>query len=426
MFDRLWEEFLLGLRNLWRYKLRSFLTTLGIIFGISSVIAMMAVGAGARTEILDRIGRLGVNNIILNAVRPPENNKAAEGGDVAWLGRYGLTFRDFRQIQATCPELESVLPVHIAKKNVWHGSKRLGVKVFGVLPEHLRTFHLVPKRGRAFTELDNQLFQRVCVIREGMIRELGIMEDPLGMDLKIGEESFRVIGILPSEDFDSPTSKALALDSRSSEIYVPFETILRTFGTITVKIQAGSRESTQIELDQIIVKVKDTDAVFQTAKNLQAILGNLHKERDYEIVVPLELLAQSEQTQKIFNIVLLLIAGISLLVGGIGIVNIMLATISERTREIGIRRALGAKRRSIAVQFLMETLAIATTGGLAGCLLGIAGVFLIEKGTGWRTIIAPESVVISIGISCAVGILFGLYPAWRAAKMDPIVALRHE
>lgn len=426
MLEKLWEEFLLGLRNLLRYKLRSFLTTLGIIFGISSVIAMMAVGSGARTEILERIQRLGVNNIIVNAVRPPESNKAAESGEVAWLGRFGLTNRDFRQIQNTCPTVERVLPVKIAKKSVWYGSKRLGVKVFGVLPEHLQTFRLVPRMGRVFTELDNEVRQRVCVIRESLLRDLGILEEPLDLDLKIGAERFRVIGVLPSERFDSPTSKALALDSRASEIYVPYQTLLKTFGTITVKIQAGSRESTQIELDQIIVRVRDTEEVFQTAKVLEAILGSLHKEKDYEIVVPLELLAQSEQTQKIFNIVMLLIAGISLIVGGIGIVNIMLATISERTREIGIRRALGAKRRSIAVQFLMETLAIATTGGILGCLMGLGGVFLISQFTGWRTIVSHESVIISIGISCAVGVIFGLYPAVRAAKLDPIVALRHE
>ena len=426
MFEKLWEEFLLGLRNLQRYKLRSFLTTLGIIFGISSVITMMAVGAGARSEILDRIQRLGVNNIILNTVRPPESTKASESGEEQWVGRFGLTFRDFRQVQNTCPTVERALPVHIVKKSVWYGSKRVHVKVFGVLPEHLETFHLVPRLGRAFNELDNQTFRRVCVIRESLLRELGILEDPLKLDLKIGRESFRVVGVLPSEKFDSPTSKALALDSRSSEVYVPYETVLKVYGTISTKQQAGSYESTQIELDQVIVKVRNTEEVFQTAKMLEAILGNLHKQKDYEIVVPLELLAQSEQTQKIFNIVMLLIAGISLVVGGIGIVNIMLATISERMREIGIRRALGAKRSGIAVQFLMETLAIATTGGILGCLMGLGGVFLISYFTGWRTIVSPQSVMISIGISCAVGVVFGLYPAIRAAKLDPIVALRHE
>lgn len=190
--------------------------------------------------------------------------------------------------------------------------------------------------------------------------------------------------------------------------------------------QAGSYEQTRIELDQILVRVRSEDDVADTARMLETVLAKFHEKRDFEILVPLEMLRQRRETQRVFSVVMILTAGISLLVGGIGIVNIMLATVAERTREIGIRRALGAKRRHIVEQFLMETLAIATLGGVLGCLVSFGGVAGIESATQWRTIVTPASVVLALGISCAVGILFGLYPAVRAARLHPIEALRHE
>ena len=244
-----------------------------------------------------------------------------------------------------------------------------------------------------------------------------------------GEEMgfpFEIIGILEDEQFRSHTRKALAIDDRSQEVYIPYTTSMRTFGTGTYMVRSGSREHTEVELDQIIVQAKSADQVFTTSQMIAALLKKFHDKKEYEIIVPLELLKQSEETQKVFNIFMVVIAGISLLVGGIGIANIMLATITERTKEIGIRRALGAQRKDILIQFLTETVAIAALGGLLGSLFGVAGILGIVEFTQWKALIAPHYIVISLLISCTVGILFGIFPARRAAMMDPITALRYE
>ncbi|MCI0587352.1 MAG: ABC transporter permease [Planctomycetes bacterium] len=425
MLAHLAEEFGLGLRNLRRYKLRSFLTTLGIVFGISSVIAMMAVGAGARAEILRQMRHLGVRNVICNSVRPPRTQKPT-GQEEEWLGQFGLTFDDLDRIRETVPTVERALPVHTVKKGIWRGSKRIDAKIFGVLPEHFETLNLRPEVGRILSPLDVEKAERVCVVRRRLLNDLGIVEDPLRLDLRLGTVYFRVVGVLADEEYDSPTQKALSIDTRSSEVYVPFRTVLKTYGLMSTSSQAGSYEQTRIELDQILVRVRSEDDVADTARMLETVLAKFHEKRDFEILVPLEMLRQRRETQRVFSVVMILTAGISLLVGGIGIVNIMLATVAERTREIGIRRALGAKRRHIVEQFLMETLAIATLGGVLGCLVSFGGVAGIESATQWRTIVTPASVVLALGISCAVGILFGLYPAVRAARLHPIEALRHE
>ena len=425
MFAHLLEEFLLGLRNLRRYKLRSFLTTLGIVFGISSVIAMTAVGAGAKTEILRQMRHLGVRNLIVNTVRPPQLQKPT-GSERNWLGQYGLTFDDLDRIRTTIPTVERALPVHFVKKGIWKGSRRIETKVFGVFPEHFEMLNLEPEVGRILSTRDEEKAARVCVVRRRLLEDLGLVGDPLKVDLKVGSIYYRVVGVLADERYDSPTQRALSIDARSSEVYVPFRAVLKTFGLTNSSSNAGSSENTRIELDQILVRARSEEEVASTARMLEAVLAKFHERRDYEILVPLEMLAQRRATQRVFSVVMFLIAGISLLVGGIGIVNIMLATVAERTREIGIRRALGAKRRHIVEQFLMETMAIAALVGAIGCVLGFGGVAGIEIYTRWRVIVTPGAVLAALGISCAVGILFGLYPAVRAARLRPIEALRHE
>lgn len=424
LIQRLWEVFVLGLRNLLRNKLRSFLTMLGIIFGVGSVIAMLAVGAGARAEILARIQELGINNIIVKSTKPPEEKKATS--QTEYMNTYGLTFNDADQIEETCSTVKRILRVNHVKERIWFGSKRLEASVLGVSPIHLDSLNLKVRRGRLFNEVDSRTKQKVCIIRKGLISELETIEDVLGLTLRIGKYPFKVIGVLEEEDFRTHTREVLSLDDRSSELYIPYETSMKTFGTISFIERSGSREFTKVELDQLIVQTRAAELVFPTAQMIASILQNFHDQKDYEIVVPLELLQQSEKTQQVFNIVMVLIAGISLLVGGIGIVNIMLATITERTKEIGIRRALGAQQRDIVVQFLMETVAISLIGGLIGCALGIGGIFVITHFTSWQAIISPHYVGISLGISCTVGVVFGIFPARRAALMDPITALRYE
>jgi len=418
------EILVLGLHNLLRNKLRSFLTMLGMIFGVGSVIAMLSVGAGARHEILARIGELGVRNIIVNSVRPPQEKKGEDSE--SWAERYGLTFDDQSLIEEVCPSVERVMPVNVAKKRVWYGSNRIEGAVLGVLPDHLAMFGLNVGRGRALTEVDEASGAHVCVIRKSLVSELGVVRDPLGMALTVGAFSFEVVGILDDARFQSHTRKALAIDDRAQEIYIPYSTSMRTFGTLDIVQRAGQSEQSIVELDQLIVVAKTADLVYPTSRILASIFQHLHKRRDYEIVIPLELLQQSEKTQAVFNIVMVLIAAISLVVGGIGIANIMLATITERTREIGVRRALGATRRDVVLQFLTETAVIGIVGGLIGCVFGIGVIQLLVRFTGWKALIEPQFVVASLGISAAVAVISGIYPARRAAQLDPITALRHE
>lgn len=424
--DDVFEVLRLGLRNLLRNKLRSLLTMLGMIFGVGSVIAMLSVGAGARQEILARIQQLGIKNIIVNSVKPPEDTKTETQNQRRWIDKYGIAFDDRELLGATCPSIEKILPVNAAKKPVWRGSRRVDASVLGVLPEHLAMFHLEVARGRVFNELDAVERKHVCIVRKGLVDELQMLQDPVGAEVHIGESTFEIIGVLADEQFASHTKKALAIDGRAQEVYIPYTTSMRTFGTLTYVSRGGSEERSIVELDQLIVVAKDIDLVRPTSRIIDAVFKRSHKKKDYEIVVPLELLEQSEKTQAVFNAVMIVIAAISLLVGGIGIANIMLATITERTREIGVRRALGARRRDILLQFLTETAVIGVVGGLFGCLFGFAAIRVVVTYTGWQAVVAPHYVVVALGISCLVAILAGIYPARRAARMDPIVALRYQ
>lgn len=425
--ERLFEILVLGIRNLLRNKLRSFLTMLGMIFGVGSVIAMLSVGAGARHEILAQMSELGVTNIIVNSLEPTEEAGSASGTDQAeQLKRYGIKFRDMKHLRDTVPGISRILPVNLVRERVWYGSKRVDCQVLGVRPDHLAMFRLEVGRGRPFTALDDATGAKVCVVRRSVLEQFETLDDPLGMTVRIGDFPYRIVGVLEDEAFQSHTRKALALGDKAFEVYIPYEASMRTFGTMTIRQSIAGMEMSEVELDQLIVQASSADRVSTTARIIKSVFQHFHDGKDYEIVVPLELLRQTEKTQQVFSIVMVLIAGISLLVGGIGIVNIMLATITERTKEIGIRRALGAQRGDIVLQFLLETVAIAAIGGLLGCLMGAVGIFGIVQSTDWHAVIAPEYVVMSLAISCSVGIIFGIYPARRAAMMDPITALRHD
>lgn len=419
------EMFELGLRNMRGYKLRSFLTMLGISFGIMSVIAMVATGEGAQQEILAQIGRLGIRNIIVNSRKPVETEQG-ESGATSWISSYGLKFKDFRQIRETVPTANVVLPVHDLSDTIWEGSRKVDAKIHGVTPKQMEILKLSVVAGRNLSVVDEIQLNRVCVVRPGLLRELGYYGDPIGHSLQIGEYFYEIVGVLAEEEFTGLTSKALNVDNRDLEVYAPYETILKRHGTLSLVRKSGSFEASDVELHQILVEVKDQDLVLPTARMIEKILTTFHKQKDWEMVVPLELLAQKRATQRVFSIFLIVIALISLLVGGIGIANIMLATITERTREIGVRRALGAKKRHIVAQFLTETVTLSAVGGILGLILGIGLLWPLERLTGWSTVVPPSSVLLAIGISCGVGILAGLWPASRAARMDPIGALRYE
>jgi putative ABC transport system permease protein len=412
-------------RNLARYPLRSFLTALGVVFGVASVVTMLGLGHGAEEQLLREFDRLGIKNVILDSVKPPESRKASS--ERQWVLKYGLTFKDRDQIESTVPGLAGILPVHKYNERAWYGSHKEEVDVLGVLPEHFSGTRLRIAKGRPFTEEDDKLRRPVCVAHASLLRALGFYGDPLGHMLLVGEQLYEVVGLLEDQEFRGTMRKALATpEAGENEIYVPYRTVLSRVGTMSVSRRSGSFEASNVELNQIIVEVDRQEDVVLVARMLRAVLERFHEDKDFRITVPLELLEQKRRTQQVFNVALLLIAGISLLVGGIGIANIMLATVTERTREIGIRRAIGATRRTVMSQFLTETVTLAAAGGLLGVAVGAIGVVALRWYTGWEATFTWSGAIVALCVSLVVGILSGLFPAWRASRLDPIRALRYE
>ncbi len=419
------EHFQAAFANLSRHKLRSFLTALGIIFGIASVLSMISTGEGARRAILAQIGELGIRNIIINSVEPLEDQKVSKKTE-SWQKHYGLTFRDLTRLEETVPLVKRALPVREVNTWLWFKSRRLSAKIRGVRPSYFDNLSIQAYLGRTLTREDGAKRHRHCVIRSRLLREARYVGDPLAMKLKVGNNFYTVVGVLPDIGMQSTNQAVLGIDDKSFEIYVPFETVIDRYGLVEKSLSAGDLTQRHVELHQIVCEVEHEDDVLDAARCIQTLLARQHKKKDYQVTVPLELLASLERTQRVFNIVLPIISGISLLVGGIGILNIMLASITERTREIGIRRAIGATRADITSQFLIETITLSMVGGALGIGLGIGGVFVLEEFTEWEPVITAWSITLSLGISCSTGIVFGLYPARRAAMMNPIQALRHE
>lgn len=415
----------LALRNLRGYPLRSLLTTLGVVFGIASVVTMLAMGRGAKEEILREIGKLGIRNVILNSVKPAETKQGA--AQRTWISTYGLRFRDLEQIETTVPGIRRALPLHSYTEKAWHGSRNEEVVVLGVTPGYFEAAQLRVARGRAFTEDDERERRTVCIVHLQLLRSLGWWGEPIGFDLVVGEQVYEVVGLLEDEEFRGLTRKALSSpEQRENEIFVPYGSVLAKVGTLSFSRKSGSFEASNIELNQVLVEAEDETHVLEVSRMLRAVLERLHDQKDWEIVVPLELLAQRQRAQAVLDVALLLIAGISLLVGGIGIANIMLATVTERTREIGVRRAIGARRGHIVGQFLTETVILAGAGGLLGIPVGWAFTAGVREFTSWEAKFAVDGALVALGVSCAVGVLSGLFPAWRASRLDPIQALRYQ
>ena len=427
MTSLMWSlEFVgLAIRNLLGYPLRSFLTTLGVVFGIGSVVTMLALGKGAEQEILREIDQLGINNVILESVKPPEDGSANTRR--SWVSSYGLTFKDLEQIRTTVPGVKRVLPVHSYTERAWLGSRQEQVKVIGVTPGHLEVAKLAVARGRGLTPDDEDQRRLVCVVHMQLLRSLGWYGDPIGFKIRVGEQLWEVVGVLETDEFRGLLRRALTSPERTeNEIYAPFQSVLKRVGTMSISRASGSFSATDIELNKIVVESAEQGQVLPVARMLRTILEKFHEQRDYEIVVPLELLAQKRKTQEVFDYALLLIAGISLLVGGIGIANIMLATVTERTREIGVLRAIGAKRRHVVGQFLTETVTLSLAGGALGILAGLAGIWFVRWWRGWTLEFSWEVALMALGVSFVVGVLSGIFPAWRASRLDPIQALRYE
>ena len=410
-----------GVKNLTLHGMRSVLTMLGMIFGVSSVVAMLAVGEGAGKKALEQIQLLGSNNIIINSIKPTdETGKAVQR---TYMGIYGLLYEDEIRLSGNFSTINRTVPAKIIRKQARFGTRALELRVVGTTPAW---FNLVKRpiiAGRSLLPKDLREKTNVAVLTEHAARRLLAGEDIIGQSVRIGASYFVVVGIVRSQASQGGT---IQTPDQEMDAYVPISTAREHFGDIMVRRTAGSRLAEMVELHQIIVQVDEIENVESTAKGIFAMLARFHKKNDYHIQVPLTLLHQAKATKRTFNIVLGSIAAISLLVGGIGIMNIMLASVTERTREIGIRRAIGAKGRQIIHQFLIETVVLSTTGGLAGIAVGLFLPWLITRITGLPTVVTGSSLVLSLGISMSVGIVFGLYPAMRAARLDPITALRHE
>ena len=418
----------LGVKSLLLHKMRSVLTMLGIIFGVCSVIAMLAIGEGASYEAQQAIKKLGSNNIILRSVKPPEDNKASSGGR-SFAIEYGLSYKDVASIQTTVSGVKRVLPMRIIRDNVRFNENSVPSQIIGTHPLYPEITGMEVVRGRFLTETDETHMENVCALTVSLAEQLFPYQDPLTEEVKVGADYYQVVGLVreKSSEHKRPQSgnpnEGQTLDNN---LYIPLSTAKSRFGETVIRRSAGSFEAERVQLHQVTVELESTETVESATLQIEAILRRFHDKKDYEMIVPLQLLRQAAQTKRMFNIVLGSIAAISLLVGGIGIMNIMLATVTERTREIGVRRALGARKKDIVTQFLVETLVLSIGGGLIGVALGVITPLIVSKLTEMKTVITLSSLLLAFGISGAVGVIFGLYPASRAADLHPIEALRHE
>ncbi len=417
----------LGIKSLLLHKMRSALTMLGIIFGVCSVIAMLAIGEGASYEAQEAIKKLGSNNIIIRSVKPPEGNSASATRR-SYVMDYGITYKDAGRLETTIPGVKRVLPMRIIRDNIIFDKSSIPGQVIGTFPIYAEISGVDIVKGRFLAETDEVHENNVCVLTLSLAERLFPYQNPLDEEVKMGADYYKVVGLIREKSMEQKRpqtghSEGQALDSN---VYIPLSTARARFGETIVRRSSGSYEAEKVELHQLTVQFDSVDLIEASVPQIESLMRRFHEKKDYELIVPLQLLRQAEQTKRIFNIVLGSIAAISLLVGGIGIMNIMLATVTERTREIGVRRALGAKKKDIITQFLVETVVLSVGGGLIGVVVGVLTPLIVSHLTDMKTIITPWSVLLSFGISGAIGIAFGIYPANRAANLDPIDALRHE
>jgi len=410
----------LGIENLLLHKLRSFLTTLGVVFGVGSVVAMLSVGEGASKEALEQIRKLGSNNIIISSIKAIEEETTPSFGPRVTM--FGLEYKDHRRIVETLNTVKKTAPAKLIRKDGRLGKRKLELRVVATTPEWFDLVQRPVIAGRILQASDQSNKAAVAVLTEFGARKLLATEGTIGETLRLGSDLFEVVGIIKSE---SGQSSNIQIPDQQIDVYIPLSVARSYFGDI-YQTNTESHSFEMVQLHQIIVQVDKLEHVEPTATTIERMLERFHKKKDYLLSVPLALLRQAEATKRTFNIVLGSIAGISLLVGGIGIMNIMLASVTERTREIGIRRAIGAKRKQIVGQFLIETVVLSTVGGIVGIGVGILIPFLITRFSGLPTVITTFGILLPLFISASIGIVFGLYPAARAANVDPIVALRHE
>lgn len=451
MFSNLFRSIRLAWKSLLLHKLRSGLTMLGIVFGVFSVIAMLAIGEGASAQAQQQVLALGATNIILISVKPPADSAqgATPRSGRSFALQYGLLRSDYKLLTSTLPTIAGAVPMREIYSETRSGRHTLNARIVGCTAEYLAMNHLEMQRGRFITDQDEEDLANVCVLGAQTAQTLFPFEDPLGQAVQIKNYRYKVVGITRERTASAAIGGSLSGQDYNKDVYLPLKTFQARIGDRVITAMSGSFSAEQVELNQITLRVKDVKDVLPTSEVVRESLQRTHGDKkDWDLIVPLELLRQADQIRQIFNIVLGSIAAISLVVGGIGIMNIMLATVTERTREIGIRRALGARRHDIIQQFLTETIVLAGAGGLIGVALGLATPYTFESiqwfvenfildpaartsplgrmFTEMQPRIALWSLPVAFGISVMIGVVFGIYPARAAAYMDPIEALRHE
>ena len=431
----------LGVKSLLLHPLRSLLTVLGIFIGVASVIWLLAIGEGISQEAQRQIEGLGANNIIVRTVPLPSDVTASSRGAVP----HGITRADYDRITETIPTITRSLPIRELRRRFGYAGRKVDGRLVGCTPEYAKVTQLEVRRGRFLSDSDIAKKHNFCVLAHGTAETLFPFENPIGRSIHVEDAYYVVVGVMKERSPTSGIGGSLAGQDFDSDVYIPISTLWSRIGDFIVTRRSGSFEGEIVELSQVTFRIDSVDNVMETAALIEDLLQRHHPNGDFGVTVPLELLEQARTTRLMFIFFMGLIAAISLLVGGIGIMNIMLATVTERTREIGIRRALGAKRRDIIRQFLIETVSLSIVGGLTGVLGGLtcrpiidwlrqlaAGAFpqvisqLPDVIKEVQPIIVPESIPLAFGISVTIGVVFGIYPAIRAAAMDPIEALRHE
>lgn len=433
-------------------KMRSFLTSLGIIFGVASVIAMLAIGRGAQQEVLSQMKLLGTNNVIIEpVVQQIDENVSNQSAIQQEKNKYspGLTLEDMNSIEKQVPYVSSVSPEIIYETSFIRSGRMRTGKLVGVNGNYFRINNFAIEQGKIFTSSQIEEAERVCVIGSDVRAKFFAGQNPIGKEIKAGNVWLTVVGVLQERELSTESIENLGIRNYNLDIFVPVTTALLRYKNRAMvtgqEIQQAvaqrnenndeengsgqnqSQSTNYHQIDKLIVQVTDTKYSVPIAEVVRRMLQRRHNTViDFEVIVPELLLQQERRTQEIFNIVLACIASISLIVGGIGIMNIMLASVVERYREIGVRRAVGAQERDIQLQFLTEALAISITGGVIGIILGIAFSYVIELTAGIVTIVTLTSILISFGVAMAIGVIFGYFPAQRAAEQDPVHALRHE
>ncbi len=435
--ERLLANFSIALEAVFANRLRSFLTALGIIFGVAAVIAMLAIGNGAQQEIMEQIKLVGVNNIVIQPIIEQVEESIDDNSDLdSERKRFspGLRLVDVESIEKAIQGIEKISPEIVLETNIVYGGVRRSAKLVGITPSYFDVLDFKLEEGRIFSEANKIKGDPVCIIGKAVQRKFFPKENPIGKRIKSGNQWLEIIGIMEERLVSDQSISKLGIRDFNMDIYIPIQSMLVRFknrdlvtGYDLEEEEAPSRSSNYHQIDKLVVQVGESGALKPTAEVISKLLARSHNGVvDFEITIPELLLKQQQRTQNIFNIVLGAIAGISLLVGGIGIMNIMLASVMERIKEIGLRLSLGAKKSDIVNQFLFESIMISVSGGLIGVILGVILAYLVSVFGDFPTVVSFASIILSFGVAATVGLIFGIAPAQKAASQDPITSLRYE